>query len=104
MFHSSKTEFAIPEEHLELLEDCQYQKHCHKSPILIWPSVCKHDIGSLQSLKMYPELNKAAEEYHDLIYLKLQKKIGEGTYGVVYRAFDIKHNQVSQFNPHLFIT
>ena len=71
MFHSDIAEFAFLTEKMELLEECQHEKHEYYSPLLAWPSVCKTDLSSFQSLKMYPELNKAAEKYSNLIYEKL---------------------------------
>merc|ERR1712228_439957 len=79
MFHLTKEELAISVEYLELLKDCQYTEHDYSSPVLVWPANCKTDVGSLQSLKMFPELNTAAENYYNLIFNDLHDKIVEIT-------------------------
>merc|ERR1712048_39355 len=74
MVHDSSQELAMWPENMELLKNCQHKRYPMSHPIIIWPDVCKTDVPSIQTIEMYPELLKAAENYYNLIFKWKQGK------------------------------
>ena len=75
MLHSQADEVAVSSEKFKLIKNCPREKHSVYSPVMVWTAVCRVNITSIQSLKIFPDLNSELEKLSGIIFDDLRDQL-----------------------------